>query len=122
MNWTVIVISLLSGILGAMGLGGGSVLIIFLTGFLGTEQRQAQGINLLFFIPIATLSVIMYHRQKLINLKEILPVALPSLAGAVCGFFLLEHISAVAVSKIFGTLLIYMGIRQLLTKSKSTSG
>ena len=50
MDFAVIVSSLLSGLLGVMGFGGGSVLIIYLTSFLHMEQRQAQGINLVFFI------------------------------------------------------------------------
>ena len=41
----------LSGVIGAMGLGGGGVLIIYLTLFLGMEQGIAQGVNLIFFIP-----------------------------------------------------------------------
>ena len=40
-----------SGILGSLGLGVGSVLILYLTIFLHMEQAQAQGINLVFFVP-----------------------------------------------------------------------
>ena len=113
MNFAVIISSLLSGLLGAMGFGGGSVLIIYLTSFLHMEQRQAQGINLVFFIPIAALSVIVYLKAKLINLKEILPVLLPALAGAVTGFILLSYVPAELAGKLFGAMLIVMGIAKL---------
>ena len=58
MNIAALLAGLMSGIIGGMGLGGGAVLIIYLTIFQGVEQLQAQGINLLFFIPIASLAPI----------------------------------------------------------------
>ena len=43
----------LSGIFGSLGVGGGGVLIVFLTLFLDFSRQTAAFINLLFFIPIA---------------------------------------------------------------------
>ena len=54
----------LSGVFGAMGLGGGGVLIIYLTGIVNTEQALAQGINLLFFIPCAIVAVFMHAKKS----------------------------------------------------------
>ena len=45
----------LTGILAAMGVGGGMILIVYLTFFVGVPQLSAQGINLIYFIPIAIL-------------------------------------------------------------------
>ena len=42
----------LSGVIGALGMGGGGVLIIFLSAFAGLDQLKAQGINLLFFLGL----------------------------------------------------------------------
>ena len=39
-----------AAMLSAMGVGGGGLLVIYLTEILGMEQRCAQGINLLFFL------------------------------------------------------------------------
>ena len=50
----------LSGMIGAMGLGGGGVLIIYLTLFLGMEQGIAQGVNLIFFFPCAVFALIVF--------------------------------------------------------------
>ncbi|MEE0930959.1 MAG: hypothetical protein UIM53_08165 [Acutalibacteraceae bacterium] len=52
-----------AGLLGSMGMGGGGILVIFLSLCTDIPQANAQGINLLFFIPIAILSVIMYQCQ-----------------------------------------------------------
>ena len=48
MNWAALAAGLLSGIIGAMGLGGGAVLIIYLSVFTDMPQLKSQGINLLF--------------------------------------------------------------------------
>ncbi len=113
MDLAIIISSFLSGVLGSMGLGGGSVLIIYLTSFLALEQKKAQGINLVFFIPIAILSVILYRKEKLITPSEIKPVIFPSLLGAAAGFILLSFIPASLIAKLFGALLVIMGLRQL---------
>ena len=47
------VIGFLTGIMASMGLGGGFVLVVWLTLFADVQQRTAQGINVLFFLPIA---------------------------------------------------------------------
>ena len=54
---------ILSGIIGAMGIGGGGILIIYLTLFADMEQMAAQGINLLFFIPCAVVALIIHIRK-----------------------------------------------------------
>ena len=70
-----------SGLIGSMGLGGGAVLLIYLTVFQHTPQFKAQGMNLIFFIPIAVLAVIIYAFKKEIKWKEILPLIFHSLFG-----------------------------------------
>ena len=46
-----------TGILSAWGVGGGTLLLLCMTLFLGVEQREAQAINLLFFLPTAGISL-----------------------------------------------------------------
>ena len=62
MIWSFIA-ALLTGIFASMGVGGGMILIIYLTVFGGFDQLAAQGINLIYFIPIALLSVILHSRN-----------------------------------------------------------
>ena len=64
MNILALLAGLLSGIIGAMGLGGGAVLIIYLSLFTETEQLKSQGINLLFFIFSATYFIISSLRLR----------------------------------------------------------
>lgn len=109
---------LLSGIIGAMGMGGGAVLIIYLTVFLNTGRFKAQGINLLFFIPIATLSVIIYARNKDIKFKKVIPFCISGVLGAVGGIFLSRLLGVKIISYAFGVALILLGIREIVLAIK----
>ena len=69
-----------AGALGAMGLGGGGVLLLYLA-LTGTGQLAAQGVNLTFFLPIAALSLVLHRKNGLVDL----PAALPVAGGGVLG-------------------------------------
>ena len=116
MIWGILA-GFLSGIIGAMGLGGGGVLLIYLAAFMGVQQLKAQGINLLFFIPIGTISVIIYAIKKQIQWKKVIPFALFGLAGAVIGFFLSKFLGAEITGKVFGGLLVFLGLKEIFKKS-----
>ena len=105
-----------SGILGAMGMGGGGILIIYLTLFAGVEQGMAQGINLLFFIPSAVIALIIYWKKKLIDWKTAFLCSSLGLVGALAGAWLSTNIDVAILGKLFGVLLLIMGIKQLFYK------
>lgn len=109
------VAGLLSGIIGAMGLGGGAVLLIYLTLFKDVNQLKAQGINLIFFIPIALVSVAIYAFKKQIKWKTVLIFSAAGLLGAAAGVYMSESVGTAWLSKIFGGLLIAAGIWQAVS-------
>lgn len=113
MNIGALLAGLFSGILGAMGLGGGSVLIIYLTLFTDTKQLTAQGINLLFFIPIAICAVLVYAFKRQIKWRTVIPFALGGLIGAAAGIFLVGNLGGNITAKLFGGLLIILGIKEI---------
>jgi len=116
MTIQVIISSFLSGLLGAMGFGGGSVLIIYLTTFLSTGQKEAQGINLLFFLLTGIFANISNNRKNLIDKKSILPFLLFALPGLLTGYFILPHIETELLRKLFGGVLLLLGLRELFYK------
>lgn len=118
MNIAALLAGLFSGIIGAMGLGGGAVLIIYLALFTDTPQLTAQGINLLFFIPIATVSVVVYAFKKEIKWKKIWSISLVAIAGAVAGNYCTSIIGGDITAKIFGILLLLFGIKEILTTKR----
>lgn len=109
---------LLSGLVGAMGLGGGGVFLIYLTVFAGVPQLQAQGMNLLFFIPCGIVAVCFYAKQKRIRWRVTVRCALFGLAGSACGAFLAGKIGSGALSKVFAVCLLAFGVWELLKKNR----
>lgn len=110
---------IVSGILGAMGMGGGGILVIVLTIFMGYEQSLAQGINLIFFIPCAITAIIIYSRKKLINWKITVPFSLLGCIGSIIGATVSFHTDSKILSVIFGIMLLILGIKELFAKNKS---
>lgn len=116
--WNIIA-SLFAGVLGAMGFGGGGILIIYLTAILNIKQITSQGINLMFFIPSAIIALIIHIKNKLIDFKKILPYFISAIPGVAIGLYLTTLISNKTLSKVFGAILVLMGLRELfLTKKK----
>ena len=120
MNISALLAGLFSGILGAMGLGGGAVLIIYLALFTNTQQLAAQGINLLFFIPIALLSVVIYSIKKKIKWRLTIILSLWGLIGAALGIMLTKYLGGEITSKLFGALLIIMGIYEIFKRNNKS--
>ena len=80
-----------SGVLGGMGMGGGTVLIPVLTIFFGVKQKIAQAANLVAFIPMAVISLILHVKNGLVEKEGLLwiivPACLVSLGGSFAGVF-----------------------------------
>lgn len=117
MIWSYIA-AFFTGIFASLGLGGGMILIIYLTIFAGMSQLEAQGVNLIFFIPIALLSVIMHTKNKLILWIKVIPSIITGIIFAVAGVFLAEYIGSPVLRKIFAIFIICVGIKELLYKKK----
>lgn len=117
MNITALLAGLFSGIIGGMGMGGGAVLIIYLSLFTDTPQLKSQGINLLFFIPIGLTALIIYAFKKQIKWKTVLPLSLYGIIGTFLGIMLTKYISNDWLSKIFGVFLILMALKEFFTKT-----
>lgn len=105
---------LLSGAAGAMGLGGGGFLMIYLTLFAHISQIDARGINLLFFLPCALVSVLQNRKNGLIKpqpVKKLLPWgALGALAGTSIAFFIKTGL----LSKLFAFFLLFLGVKTVV--------
>ncbi len=113
-----VIAGFLSGLIGSMGFGGGGVLIIYLVIFTNTSQLTAQGINLIFFIPCATLATIIYSVKKQVEFKKIYPVIIGGIIGAIIASFFLKNIESQLLTKVFATFLIIMGINTLFRVKK----
>lgn len=120
MNVWSILAALFSGAVGAMGLGGGGVLVLYLTLSLGMEQLQAQGINLIFFLPCAVISIAIQLKRKMIDLPTAGWMALGGAIGVLGGMWLTKILNGALLSKIFAVFLIVVGLMELFGKAKKS--
>ena len=103
---------LISGIIGGMGMGGGTLLIPILTIFLGFKQKNAQAINLLVFIPMSLFALIIHIKNKLVDFKVGIPVILSGVIFSILGSYLASILSNTLLKKIFAIFLLLVGINQ----------
>lgn len=111
------VVGVVTGVIASMGLGGGFVLLIWLTLFMDMPQRAAQGINLLFFLPIAVISVIMHLRAGLIDKKLVLSLVPGGIIGAVLGTLGSQLVGNELLRKLYALFLLAFGLRELFRKA-----
>jgi len=108
-----IIIGLIGGILGGLGMGGGTLLIPLIVTFAGVTQHGAQMINLVAFIPMAIIALIIHAKNGLVKFKYLLAISLPAVAFAVVASILAGNIEAASLKRYFGIFLIVLGVYQL---------
>ena len=118
MMWGVAAIGFFSGIISGMGIGGGTILIPALLFLTEVNQQQAQGVNLIYFIPTAVVALITHHKNGTLDLKTTKPLALLGLAGAAAGAFLAVSLESEILKKLFGGFLLLMGLSEIFKKKK----
>lgn len=106
------------GFLSGLGVGGGSLLILWLTLVLGMDHSAARGINLVFFLPSAAIACFFRWRQGKLEPKLVLPGILAGCLGAAAFSRLGTHLELSLIKKLFGGLLLFTGIRELCYKPK----
>lgn len=111
--WFVIA-GLFGGVLGGMGMGGGTLLIPILTLFLGVSQHAAQGINLLVFIPLGVVCIIIHAINGLIDFKAFVFLVLPAILSSVWASSLSSGINNGTLKTIFGVFLIAVAVYLLV--------
>lgn len=111
----------LTGFLSSLGVGGGVILIVYLTVIAGVDQLTAQGINLIFFLPIALLSVIIHRKNKLIDIKQLIPAMIVGSIFSVVGAFAAELIGGELLRKGYGIFVMILGVRSLFQRSEKNA-
>lgn len=120
MMWLQGLIGIATGIISGFGIGGGSLLVLYLTVFAGVSQYTAGGINLLYFIGCAPAALIGHIRQKNIVWKAVLWCSLAGVAVAIPVSFLAATINTALLHRLFGIVLLYIGVKELKARpSKS---
>ncbi len=113
----VFAIALLAGI----GVGGGGLLVLYLTLVEAMPQAEAQGINLLFFLCAAGAAFLVNCRKRSFPWKTVLLLAVGGTAFAILGAFLATKVSPTLLRRSFGGLLVASGLITLLRGGKGSS-
>lgn len=104
---------LVCGVFSGLGIGGGTLLMVWMTAVMDMEQRMAQGINLLYFLPTAACALIFHIKNRLIRWRVVLPAAITGCLSAAGAALLATSVDASLLRKLFGGFLILVGITEL---------
>lgn len=119
MSIFLILISIVSGVVAGMGIGGGSIFILLTTIFNLLEHKQAQGYNLIMFIAVGIATTIYNIKNKNIDFKNLLKLILTVCAGSICGIFLLKIIDEKILKNCFYLFMVVIGFYEIFSSLKS---
>ena len=105
----ICIIGFFAGIIGGMGMGGGTILIPALVLFASINPKIAQSVNLLSSIPMTILALTIHIKNKKVEFSLVAPIAIFGVIGAIFGSFLANYLSSEILRKIFGGFLLLVG-------------
>ena len=114
----ILMVGTVLGFLSGLGIGGGSLLILWLTVVLGMEPGAARSINLLFFIPSAIVSILFRLKQGTLKVRSVLPAVAAGCIAAAVFSWISTILDVALLKKIFGGILIAAGIREVLYRPR----
>ena len=118
MEWLVpILAGAATGVLSGFGVGGGSLLLIYMTNFAGVEQTLAQGVNLLYFLPTAATALPTHFKNGYVDKSAAVPAILAGLAGTGLAAWIATALEVELLRRCFGLFLLYIGLRELFAKT-----
>lgn len=111
----------ITGLISAFGLGGGTLLLLWLTLFGGMPQQTAQGVNLLYFLPVSAASLPAHIRNGYLKKGPVLWAAGAGVLTAAGAAFLATGLETEILRKCFGGYLLAMGLVELLGKGREAN-
>ena len=115
-----LLIGTILGFLSGLGVGGGSLLILWLTQVLGMSYAPARIINLLFFLPAAIISSFYRRKEGTLKLKKLYPGIIAGCIAAAAASIVSASLDTDMIKKLFGFLLLLAGCKELFYKEKKT--
>ncbi|MCH5153223.1 MAG: sulfite exporter TauE/SafE family protein [Clostridiales bacterium] len=113
----LILFGFLAGIVGGMGMGGGTVLVPLLS-FLDMSQKTIQAINLISFLPMCCVALVFHAKNKLVQTKHVWWLIVPAIVFAVVGALIADRADNKVLRLCFAIFLIAVGIWQLIVAIK----
>lgn len=114
--WIALLAGAVAGVLSGYGVGGGTLLLIYMTSFAGLPQPLAQGINLLYFLPTAATALPSHIKNGYVDWPTALPAILGGLVAGALSAWAATALDVVLLRKCFGVFLLYVGATELFRK------
>ena len=114
-----LIVGTVLGFLTGLGIGGGSLLILWLTMVLNMDPTTARGINLLFFIPSALIACLFRWKQGNLQFRKILPSVMAGCTAAAVFSWISTILDVEILKKLFGIVLLAAGIRELFYRPRN---
>ena len=118
----LLLLSTLLGFLAGIGVGGGSLLVLWLTLVGNMPPETARGINLLFFIPSAVIACCFRWKQGSLDRKTVVPAVIGGCISAAAFSWIGTWMDTALLKKLFGGLLLLTGLREVLYRPKKYRG
>lgn len=109
----LILFGFLAGVVGGMGMGGGTVLVPLLS-FLDLTQKTIQAINLISFLPMCCVALVFHAKNKLLVKQNVLWLIVPALLFSVAGALVADNASNEVLRYCFAAFLLAVGVWQLV--------
>ena len=103
-----------TGVLSGFGVGGGTLLLVYMTVFAGLDQHLAQGINLLYFLPTAATALPAHIKNGFVCREVLLPAISAGLAFSALGAWLATGLDLGLLRRLFGAGVLCVGLWELL--------
>ena len=116
--WIAAFAGLLCGIISGFGIGGGSLLMVWMTAVAALDQRTAQSINLLYFLPTSAGALCFHIKNKMIFWPAVIPAAVCGCLAAGASAWIAAALDVSILRKFFGGFLILVGLSELLKKKR----
>lgn len=108
---------LLTGVLSGLGVGGGTLLMVYMITFAGIDQMTARGINLLYFIPASGGSLYFHIKNRFVDFRAAIPAIICGLLSTALSAYAATLLDEELLRRLFGLFLIVVGVREVFKMS-----
>ena len=112
-------VAIVLGFLAGLGVGGGSLLMLWLTTVLHMDYAVAKTVNLLFFLPTALIATLFHKKQGSINFCKVIPGVICACIASAMFSYIGMHMDTHILKKLFGGILILTGLRELFYRPRN---
>ncbi len=113
-----VLIGALTGVLSGLGVGGGTLLLLWMTAVMGMDQARAGGVNLLYFIACALPAVFGHIKNGLIEKRAVFWCVVLGPPACIAGAFLAAGMDTELLKRLFGGFILAIGLREIFYRQK----